>query len=350
MTCVESDMSRQGFMSMPVSVIRCGTSRVLAVIGSTWPGTPERLATQLFGELCADGLGGEHYQLNKLVIIAPTSDPHHFEFLFVQYDRRDNSALAGLECGNLCAAAGLVAVDRGIATPAPDGVVYATNVGTMQAVGIRPTSMVGPVSTFSVSFLYPEGLTPHGYSGDEGDEVDLGLETPVRFWVVDHGNLFVLANLHPSSLTAERAERLEIAGRELARDSGSGAARLPKVIAYSIDDDSAWSYGTPDGAGAVPVRVEAACASGGQLHSSLPGSGAMCTSAFLAGAKIGTSGAPPDGYIEFEFEHPSGTLATRACFESWNSHTMITATEFLTDVRVLIHGTCPIVADEMVGT
>ena len=327
-------------ITLPVSIIRCGTSRILAVAGPAWPGTPEALARQLFGEISADGLGGEHYQLNKLVIVMPSTDWHRFEFLFLQFDRSDNSIIAGLECANLAAGAGWAAVANGLVVPDDTGAVYATNVGSGQRIRVCPVAEAGAGSTHSVAFLYPGGLIPAAYSGDDGRTVDLGLGVDVRYWVVGHGNLFVLANLHPSLLTPERAAMLSENARQFSEFSDD-AWRVPKIIAYALKDEP-WSFGTHEGAGGTPVKADATCVSGSELHTSLPGSGAMCLSAFLAGAHLGGDSARR-GFINFELTHPLGVLSTRAWFDRVGADFLVTATEFLTDVRVLLQGSSPLI-------
>ncbi len=315
------------------AVIRCGTSRAVLVNGEELPGgaEQERLLYRLMaGGESACGLGGEHYQLNKVAVVNPTRDPNHFAFRFYQVDRAQGRMASDMECANVAAGAGLFASVMGLAAPDADGIVRATNAGTGQAVELS-TVLPRPAWSNQWRVLFRQDAAalrqrpaagPLVMSHPDGRAVD--------YWVLERGNVFVLANAAPEAAEPELLEQLASAGGEtaLALGSSAGRAALPKVILYSVRER-----------GLARAVISAACFFNGEMHNSLPGSGAMCLSSFLAASHL--SEVRPQaarGTLAFRLLHPSGALTVNVHWEAAGQDYEVVATDFVTPVQLLVLG------------
>ena len=106
------DIERSKSTSLPrgriieLSVVHAGTSRVIVIdADSIEPGrAPEDVAFQVLGGRHSyDGLGGDHYQLNKVAIYGVTEEDR-VDFHFFNLEPDGESIVCGAECGHAAAA------------------------------------------------------------------------------------------------------------------------------------------------------------------------------------------------------------------------------------------------------
>jgi 2-methylaconitate cis-trans-isomerase PrpF len=233
-----------------------------------------------------------------------------------------------MECANVSAGAGLFAAVMGLAAPDGDGVLRATNAGTGQVVELS-TVLPRPAWSNNWRVLFrqdaagqPPAAGPLVMSHPDGRAVD--------YWVLERGNVFVLANAAPEAAEPELIEQLAAAGRETALSLGSSAERAgrPKVILYSVRER-----------GLTRAVISAACFFNGEMHNSLPGSGAMCLSSFLAASHLSEVRPPAErGTLNFHLAHPSGALMVKVHWESAGGEYAVAATDFVTPVQLLVLG------------
>ncbi len=312
----------------------CGTSRALAVNGTEFSSEAEfkRWMADVLGSDQQRRLAGEHYQHNKVIAVFPGHGPNHFAFRFYQYDAASGALYADLECANVSTAAGLFAVLQGIAAPALDGCLTASNLGTGQLLALCPQQQERYWdSPWNVSFLYPEGLRIPAWSGDEPHWVTTASGVRVAIWVAQHGNLFILAEGAPESLNDGDLAELSRIGSEIALALGcpESLAENAKLLLFE-----------PLASSAEQGRVRTTLYYKGQRHHSIAGSAAM----FLAGC-FASSLPEPERLALLQrpycvtIEHPSGTLAVsvHAMLDSEGAFA-IQATTFATPVRLFLVG------------
>jgi len=321
---------------IPCAVLRCGTSRAVIVDGASLPAgnnIENHLISLLAGENTADGLGGDHYQFNKIAVIYPGGDTADFLFRFYQLELPQRRLIGSLECANVAAGAGLVAHISGLANVSLRGSLRAMNLGTGQLVELGPLDgLEDPVSEWTVRFLSgPDGAfrlyTPEAQNLVHADGRNL------EFWVVERGNLFVLANASPEAAEPELIEALAEQGRGIGSAMGCEASKAaaPKVVLYSVQAQDA-----------VEAWIRAACYFEGQMHHSLPGSAAMCLSSFLTTSYLSALWQPAaEGWMRFRLENPGAELCTRVYWNASPQGIDIVSTEFDTSVRLLFWGIAP---------
>jgi 2-methylaconitate cis-trans-isomerase PrpF len=318
-------------------IVRCGTSRAVIVDGRTVPSGEAHdwtLWTLIAGETPADGLGGDHYQFNKIAELFPGSEPSQFEFRFYQADRRERRLIADLECANVAAGAGLYAAALGLAETNSTGVLHARNLGTGQLIELAPAhGRPAAAGDWRVRFLVdPRGPMLRLHTPDP-----LPLVHPdgrsLDYWVAERGNVFVLANAAPEAAEPELIEQLGSQGTWCATVAGVTPERAEavKVILYSIESPYL-----------SPTVARVACYFHGEQHHSIPGSAAMCLTGFLAESQCAAFGAPPaGGESHLRLVHPSGELDTRVRWAGTEGNWRIVETEFTTTVRLLLWGSAP---------
>ena len=328
-----------GFAVLKCAVTRCGTSRAVLVLEHELPGGAAReslLLSAMTGENAADSLGGEHYQLNKLAVIRRDEAlPHGFGFNFYQVDRAKGRLLADLECANVAAGAALFATLSGLVQPDRSGIVYATNLGTEQQIALWPaTRSHSWLGHWHVRFLRDASRAALQSSLEEPLSLVNADGRSVDYWIIERGNVFVLANIDPRHAEPELPElvdQLAACGGKQAESLGADAQRAnqPKVLLYAVERREA-----------AEAWVRATCFFQGEQHASLPGSGAMCLASFLAATHLDAiAPSASRGEIVFHLAHPSGALDVHVYWERGDAGYRITATEFVTPVRLLLYGT-----------
>ena len=260
---------------------------------------------------------------------------------FYQIDATRQRLLSELECSNAAAGAGLFALLHRLAAPDHRGILHALNASTGQLMELEPPGEA-PVwqGGWTVRFLHGDDFSirsfreePFILASEDGRRVE--------FWIVVRGNLFVLANVAPADAEPDLVQQLSAQGTAyaMARGIEGSRARAPKVILYEVvgfDGGEAW--------------INARCFFQGQAHKSLPGSGAMCLSGFLAltmGEAMRPEALPPE--TSFHLAHPSGSLSVKVHVVESASGQHVIATEFASDVRLLLLGRA-IVPAEAVGS
>jgi 2-methylaconitate cis-trans-isomerase PrpF len=335
----------QGFLNIPTTscaLIRCGTSRAVIVHGDDLPADQQSAEQFLFrlmtGSGGTDGLGGNHYQLNKVAVVHPVREPHQFTFRFYQVDRAKQRMVANMECANVAAGAALFAVISGIAAPDNNGSLWGINSGTGQRVVLYPdSSMPLWANDWRVCFIQ-ENLSTQTPAISEAQVMSHADGRSVDYWVMERGNVFVLANAEPEAAEPELVEQLATSGTELAVSFGSSwqRAAMPKVLFYSVQAREL-----------TQAMIHAACFFNGEIHNSLPGSGAMCLASFLAISHLLETRPPTlSGILTFYLMHPSGMLTVKVNWEAFAQGYRIVSTEFVTSVRLLMCGEAVAHADE----
>jgi len=295
------------------------------------PAREAELARLMMGESRADGLGGDHDQLNKAVVVWPAGE-HTFRFRDYQIIERSGRRLVGdLECPHAASAAAVFALLRGHVQLDVDGALEALNEGTGQRILLRPEDAgafwEGP---WHVRFLPEPGSVPCRPSGSAPLSLVATDGGVVRFWVVEQGNVFSFAEVEPARIDAELGRRLEAATRAVALKRGSdpGRAASPEVIAYSL--------GAVD---ELAIHAAVTCFYNGELQTSLPGSAAMCFAAFLAGRHLDRiPGEHERGALVVHLHHGSGNLPVTVHWTRHHGEDRIAATELTTSVRLLLRG------------
>ena len=318
------------------ALIRSGTSRVMVVPADRFPLETCRLASlrrRMGGSIPGGGLSGSHYQQNKVAVVAPTRTGTTFRFRFFQFNQ-DSGELAGeLECANSAAAAALFGLLARIVKFDIEGRVRGVNDSTGQHIVFKPDRTVSRSNTAcEVRFLYTNGLRIPIFSGFQPIQ-PLGPDLPVDMWIAQHGNVFVLADFKPGEATPDLLDLLAVAGSRIALELGAdpAKARHVKVLAYHLD---AVTQGS--------ILAQALCFYHGQMHASLPGSGAMFLAAFLVLRLANELGIGPDSRTaSVNLVHQAGALSVTVYVKEKKNELCVTATEFKTPVELLLWGVEP---------
>ena len=315
-------------------LVRSGTSRIIVVNRQDAPPgiDEETLALRLFGrDSVADGLGGDHYQLNKLAIWNRASGGG-FEFIFFSLAPGSRSVSRGAECGHAAVAVALV-IETGRPPSERGGPVRIRNVDTGQNLEITARKDADqdagaclakvlhdpPISMSNVVELSAPSAT--------GDEI--------RWEVVPAGNIFAMV---PGRNTCEdRALRREIQAVTLQWALSSSLPNASEEFIRTIAHDVQWK-------GPTHAQVHAVCHNGEERHNSLPvsGSSALCnhlTLQHLVSSDFSRSEAPAGVDFDFELTSVSGTEAVQAHASQRSGSWMIDSTSCNTNARLLIEGT-----------
>lgn len=310
------------------AIVRSGTSRFIVVRDEELPVGRARnkvILDLLANEISTDGLGGRHYQSNKVAVMGRGDADTDFTFHFYQVVPETRRLFSKMECSNAATAAAVTAVLLGVTGPAAGECYRSVNLATGQSVELVP-----PADWWSgdwgVRFVGLHHLWKTLTGGTETFAFD-HRGTPVAGEIVSHGNIFVMAAAPAAIIDAELVARLARLGEDFAARIGH-AESPSKVLIYGIR-----------GRRGMTLECEATCFSEGQQHHSLPGSGAMALGAFLT----------TRGHLEllddtdaaetiFRITHPSGTMTALIHLTRGPSHWEIVATSFETPVRLLMHG------------
>jgi 2-methylaconitate cis-trans-isomerase PrpF len=311
------------------------TSRALILLEHDLLASRQRdriLLSLIAGDGVGDGLGGDHYQSNKIAVIHPLPESSSFSFEFYQVDVSTRTILPSMECANVAAGAGLAAAWIADVQPDRHRIVRALNTSTGRCIELTaPLGNLRAAGNWSVRFLSdPERLavnyTPEPLMLTHSDG------RTVEFWVVEEGNLFVFANAVPEAAEPELVEQLSAYAASLVASSGKEYPAAPKIIFYGVT------------ARALDrAEVRACCFFNGEMHHSLPGSASMALSRFLAEIHLfDMQSSDLSGELAFHLVHPSGSLMTCLQWEKAGSHHWIHSTEFTTPVKLLFWGAVPI--------
>jgi 2-methylaconitate cis-trans-isomerase PrpF len=310
-------------------MIRSGTSRFIVLLESELPLGKAR--NKLILDLLAvavptDGVGGRHYQSNKVAVLSRDRGEASFIFHFYQVMPEARRLYSTMECSNAASASGLAAMLLGMARPNHIGMLHSINVATNQTVELIPPNEECWEGDWRVCFTNLHHLWAHMTESAH----------PFRFRhkgmlvtgaIVRHGNIFVMTELPVAKVTPALVIALSQRGEAYAKSIGHPST-LPKVFVYEVN-----------GKTRSEVQCEAVCYSEGQQHHSLPGSAAMALGAFLtARNELPLPVKGEHARTTFRFTHPSGRLTAKVHLSRGRSHWQIHATSFDTPVRLLMFG------------
>lgn len=310
-------------------LMRGGTSKGAFFLASDVPADPEErdeLMLRLLGSpdpRQIDGLGGGHALTSKAAMVSVSEDQDaDLDYLFLQIGVDRATVGDAQTCGNLLAAVGPFAVERGLLAAGGEGM-------TTARIRLRNT---GGVAT--ATFATPSGMPD--YDGDAAIDGVPGTAAPIelrlgvgagpvlstglamqeiaghRVTLVDNGMpvvLMVAASLgvtgdeDPGELEADA--RLCAVVEEVRREAGSlfglgdvAEQTVPKIVLLSPPRHG----GTISTRAFIPFRV----------HTSI---GVLMAASVAAGVSIpgavGHDLAPLPAGPEHDIEHPSGVLRTR---------------------------------------
>jgi 4-oxalomesaconate tautomerase len=311
-------------------VMRGGTSKGAFVLAADLPAEPaarDDLLLRIMGSpdpRQIDGLGGGQPVTSKVAVVAPSVEPDtDVDYLFLQIGIDTPMVSDRQTCGNLLAAVGQFAVERGLVTPG-DGhtsvrirlvntgglavSTFATPAGHVDYTGNTAIAGVpGTAAAVTLEFANTEGSTCGSLlpTGRLVDEID-GIEVTC----IDNGMPVVIA----------RAADLGLTGYEPPGDLGADAALADRIQALRTQAGKLMGLGDVADTSVPKTTLVAAPHAGGALctrtfipirpHPAIGVLGAVsvATAALLDGA-VGNEllSPPPDGR-PLAIEHPSGSL------------------------------------------
>jgi len=310
-------------------LMRGGTSKGAFLLAADVPADPQErddLMLRLLGSpdpRQIDGLGGGHALTSKAAIVSVSEDPDaDLDYLFLQVGVDRPTVGDAQTCGNLLAAVGPFAVERGLIPAGDDGTTtvrirlrntrgiataaFATPAGMPDYDGDAVIDGV-PGTAAPIELLLgvgagpvlPTGLVSQTIAGHRVTLVDNGM--PVV--LVDAASLGVSGDEEPGELEADA--RLCAVVEEVRREAGPlfglgdvTAQSVPKVVLLSPPRHG----GTISTRAFIPFRV----------HASI---GVLMAASVAAGLRIpgavGHALALLPAGSEHDIEHPAGVLRTR---------------------------------------
>lgn len=324
-----SSRLRERIPHLSCAIIKSGTSRFVVLREEELPTGRARgkiILDLLANDISTDGVGGKHYQSNKVSVMGPGRGEASFVFHFYQVIPEARRLFSKMECSNAAASSGLAAMLLGVARTNHNRTLKSVNEATNQVVELVPPEGDCWGGDWCVRFTNLHHLWPHMTKSAQ----------PFRFKhkgvtvngeIVSHGNVFVMTDLPMAKVTPDLVGALNKRGEDFARRIGHPDT-LPKVFIYDVKEKSGRE-----------LQCDATCFSEGQQHHSLPGSGAMALGAFLTvRGHLPLPEKSTNAKTVFYFTHPSGKLTARVHLSRGNSHWEIHTTSFDTPVRLLMHG------------
>ncbi|WP_224023820.1 4-oxalomesaconate tautomerase [Arthrobacter sp. NicSoilC5] len=351
---------------IPCLLMRGGTSKGALFLASDLPADPgerDDLLLRIMGSpdpRQVDGLGGAHPLTSKVAVIAPSPDAGaDVDYLFLQVAVDTALVSSRQNCGNILAAVGPFAVERGLVQPAdghtevrirmlntgsmatarfatPGGVVdYDDGPAAGGAVAID--GVPGTAAAIRLNFegtagsstgaLFPTGRTLDHTEGVDLTCVDNGMPTVL----MRAAALGITGNEAPADLEANEDLAQRLAGIRLAAADLMGmgdvsAATVPKLVLLA----------PPRAGGAIatrsflPVRV----------HTSIGVLGALTVAAgVLAEGSVGHDlAALPSPGEPFRVEHPTGHFDVEVAIEKTPDGCTVTRSTALRTARKIFEG------------
>jgi 4-oxalomesaconate tautomerase len=329
-------------------LMRGGTSKGAFFLASDLPADPaerDDLLLRIMGSpdpAQIDGLGGAQPVTSKVAVVSRSAEPDcDVDYLFLQVGIDAPTVSDNQTCGNLLAAVGQFAVERGLVTAGPEHTsvrirmvntggraesTFATPGGRVDYAGDTAVAGVpGTAAPVALAFADTEGsvcgsLLPTGRIADEID----GL--PVT--CIDNGMPVVVAR--EADLDAERIRSLRIqAGKLMGLGDVTGSA-VPKITFVSA----------PGAGGALGTRTFNAFDPVRQ-HPSIGVFGAVSvvTAALLDGAVGHELLVRPDDGRPFAVEHPSGVLEVDVDVDQDSDPPRVRRSAVIRTARPLFDGT-----------
>ncbi|WP_307793694.1 4-oxalomesaconate tautomerase [Microbacterium stercoris] len=341
-------------------LMRGGTSKGAMFLASDLPADPaarDDLLLRIMGTpdpRQIDGLGGAHPLTSKVAVISPSPDPDaDVDYLFLQLGVDEAFVTDRQNCGNILAAVGPFAVERGLVEAGPDRTrvrIRMLNTGSLATASFATPGgevdydgdlaidgVPGTAGAITLDFEGTAGSTAGALfpTGSVLDEVD-GIEVTC----VDNGMPTVLlratdlgiagdespAELEADDAVAARVERIRIAA---ARQMGLGdvtGASIPKMVILSA----------PRRGGALTTRSFIPK----RVHSSIGVLGALSVAAgaLVEGSVARDLVAAPSPGDPFVVEHPTGHFDVDVALEGSGSGATVTRSAALRTARLIFDG------------
>ncbi|QDG61860.1 4-oxalomesaconate tautomerase [Pseudarthrobacter sp. NIBRBAC000502771] len=355
-----------GTEGIPCLLMRGGTSKGALFLASDLPADPaerDDLLLRIMGSpdpRQVDGLGGAHPLTSKVAVISPSPDAGaDVDYLFLQVAVDTALVSSRQNCGNILAAVGPFAVERGLVQPA-DGQtevrIRMLNTGSMATARFpTPGGVVdydgGPAAGGAVAIdgvpgtaaairLNFEGtagsstgaLFPTGHLMDRADRVDLTcVDNGMPTVLMRAADLGVAGDEAPADLEANAGLAQRLAGLRLAAADLMGmgdvsAATVPKLVLLAPPREG----GAIATRSFLPVRV----------HTSIGVLGALTVAAgVLAEGSVGHDlGVLPSPGQPFRVEHPSGHFDVEVSIEATPDGYTVTRSTALRTARKIFEG------------
>ncbi|WP_457947205.1 4-oxalomesaconate tautomerase [Pseudarthrobacter sp. alpha12b] len=351
---------------IPCLLMRGGTSKGALFLASDLPADPgerDDLLLRIMGSpdpRQVDGLGGAHPLTSKAAVISPSPDAGaDVDYLFLQVGVDTALVSSRQNCGNILAAVGPFAVERGL-VPASDGHtevrIRMVNTGSMAiarfatpggvvdydggpAAGgaVAIDGVPGTAAAIRLNFEATAGsstgaLFPTGKVLDHAEGVDITcVDNGMPSVLMRAADLGVTGEESPADLEADEGLALRLAGVRLAAAELMGmgdvsGATIPKLVLLA----------PPRAGGSIatrsflPVRV----------HTSIGVLGALTVAAgVLAEGAVGHGlAALPAPGKPFRVEHPTGHFDVEVAIDSTADGYSVTRSTALRTARKIFDG------------
>lgn len=325
---------RPALRTVPVVIMRGGTSKGAFVLGADIPGAgPERdqVILELMGSpdpMQLDGLGGTHSSTSKVMILDPGREPGtDVEYTFAQVGIEDPIVDYGSNCGNLTAAVGVYAIEEGLVPAvAPVTAVRLVNRNTGKRIVTHVPVSEGRVVCAGEQYIsgvprpgaaiVTEYLDPGG--SRTGETFPTGHRTETLRTAVGEFEVSLIDVAQP--VVFLRPEAFGLHGDETPATLNADAALLDRVeavraaaaVALGLVDDPAQAR---EHSATVPRivfvspghNIRALSVSVGRFHHAVPVTGAICLAAgALLKGTIPFETATVGGQGTVRIEHPKG--------------------------------------------
>ena len=378
-------------ISVPATYMRGGTSKGVFFSHADLPDAAKQpgavrdaLLQRVIGspdpyEKQIDGMGGATSSTSKTVIVQASEKPDHdVDYLFGQVAIDQDFVDWSGNCGNLSAAVGPFAIERGLVDPAriPDnGIaeirIWQANIhktivahvpisnGRVQETGdFELDGVTFPAAEVRLDFMQPvdtenEALFPTGNVVDtlqvpgvgefDASMINAGIPTIfIRADALDYSGTELQTDINADSEALARFEKIRTAGAlamGLIETAAEAAARqhTPNVAFVSSPKSYTASSGKPVQEQDIDLLVRAL--SMGKLHHAMMGTAAVAIGAAAAipGTLVNLAAGGGDrDYVVFG--HPSGTLGVGAIAEQTSDGWTIRQASMSRSARILMEG------------
>ena len=378
-------------ISVPATYMRGGTSKGVFFSHADLPDAAKQpgaardaLLQRVIGspdpyEKQIDGMGGATSSTSKTVIVQASEKPDHdVDYLFGQVAIDQDFVDWSGNCGNLSAAVGPFAIERGLVDPARipvNGIaeirIWQANIhktivahvpisnGRVQETGdFELDGVTFPAAEVRLDFMQPvdtenEALFPTGNVVDtlqvpgvgefDASMINAGIPTIfIRADALDYSGTELQTDINADSEALARFEKIRTAGAlamGLIETAAEAAARqhTPKVAFVSSPKSYTASSGKPVQEQDIDLLVRAL--SMGKLHHAMMGTAAVAIGAAAAipGTLVNLAAGGGDrDYVVFG--HPSGTLGVGAIAEQTSDGWTIRQASMSRSARILMEG------------
>ena len=378
-------------ISVPATYMRGGTSKGVFFSHADLPDAAKQpgaardaLLQRVIGspdpyEKQIDGMGGATSSTSKTVIVQASEKPDHdVDYLFGQVAIDQDFVDWSGNCGNLSAAVGPFAIERGLVDPARipvNGIaeirIWQANIhktivahvpisnGRVQETGdFELDGVTFPAAEVRLDFMQPvdtenEALFPTGNVVDtlqvpgvgefDASMINAGIPTIfIRADALDYSGTELQTDINADSEALARFEKIRTAGAlamGLIETAAEAAARqhTPKVAFVSSPKSYTASSGKPVQEQDIDLLVRAL--SMGKLHHAMMGTAAVAIGAAAAIpgtlVNLAAGGGDRDHVV---FGHPSGTLGVGAIAEQTSDGWTIRQASMSRSARILMEG------------